>query len=138
MAVKFSKVEDEEQKMGKAAELKAKISMEIERIRGMEARERAKQEEREKKKNMEEEAKSTEGSTVESETRLGEGPLEKGHEEHHENLQFVKKIKVTRDENVPGIKCEHCPDLTYRFVTAFDLNKHMEAMHGEEQVGDLF
>ena len=69
------KVDSEEQQKGKATELKAKIMVEIERIRGMEARERAKQEEREKK-DMEEEAGSIEGSIVESERHLGEGNVQ--------------------------------------------------------------
>ena len=44
----------------------------------------------------------------------------------------IKKIKVMRrNESLPGLKCEHCPNMSYSFVSASDLSRHIEEVHGD-------
>ena len=54
-----------------------------------------------------------------------------------DNVPSVKKIKVMRrGENLPGLKCELCPNMNYSFVTASGLLRHFEEIHEGQYDGD--
>ena len=52
----------------------------------------------------------------------------------NDNGLSVKKIKVMRrDGSLPGLKCEHCPNINYSFVSMSDLRRHVEEIHEGRQ-----
>ena len=52
----------------------------------------------------------------------------------HDNGLSIKKIKVMRrDGSLPGLKCEHCPNINYSFVSLSDLRRHVEDIHGGQK-----